>query len=163
MRTALLLIDFEDRFFSVSFQHAAREKYGAKFTNSNVNHIQQELLKLKENIQSGKHNEKHVGYDPTSEDVGHLLNLLAELIKRYKEQFALTAHPNPKLRNLVRQLREAGTKTSDELAKEALIKVLTLPQNPKQTRQQRIDAAAELKSMERALSNVQNATTTKGG
>lgn len=151
-RIGLVIADFELR-YTTTFKSVAEDFYGVKFTNSHVKHIKEKLHKLKENIQSGHYTHKSRGYDPTIEDVEHIENLLTELVNRYKQAFPLTAHPNPKIYDLLHHLREHELPDPKQIAKEALKETLNpTPDKPKkQTRKQRIEAAAKLKSMERSL------------
>ncbi|RYG08036.1 MAG: hypothetical protein EOO07_26320 [Chitinophagaceae bacterium] len=153
MRTGLIIADFEMR-FTTSFRHAAEVRYNVKFINSNLKHIREQLTKLKENIRSGNHNGKHVGYDPTSEDVEHIENLVIELTKRYNERLALTAHPNPKIYTLIHQLREAETQTPKEIVKEGLTELISPPEAEKGNSKENFDASVRAKSLERAINHL---------
>ena len=149
MKLGLLIADFESS-YSTSFQHTARVKYGVDFNTSNVDTLGLKLEELKEKVSTNQSNDVHVGFEITSDHVTHVINLLKQILGRYKETFN-TLPVNRKIYTINQRLREAETPSPKDIAKEVLGEILTPDMPAKKTRKERIKADAEAASKRRAL------------
>lgn len=148
MRIVLIIAAFELS-FTTSFKYTSQIKYNVEFTNSNVSSILVNLHELKNNILIGNHNDIHVGYDFTIEDVTYIENLIHNILTKYKELISI--NPPPKIYTLINQLKEADQQTIKEIAKEVIQEIINPQQPEKLTAKERIKADAKALSKKRAL------------
>lgn len=162
MQIGAIIADF-DMSFTTSFKYTAKVKYNVNFiTSSNVLLIKENLKILKANIQAGKTNDVHVGYDFTLQDVEHIEDLLNIMVNCYLEYFK-SIPPKRKMYTLIQQLKEVTNPTNQQIIKETIQELLTPQPKEKLSRKEQIKADAKLKSKERALNLIQKRSSKNKG
>lgn len=149
MRIGLVIADFESS-YSTSFQHTARVKYGVDFNTSNIDAIRLKLNDLKAKYELNQHNNVHVGYEITLEDIVHVQNLLNQISEKYREVYQVLP-PNMKIYTINQKLKETESPSASELAKQVLTEVLSPVKPDTLTKKEQIEADAKAISARRAL------------
>jgi hypothetical protein len=84
MRIGLIIAEFESS-FSSSFKHTARVQFNVDFDSSEIQNIIEKLKLLKNNIETGRSIEIHVGWQMDIKHVHMLESLLNQILDKYEE------------------------------------------------------------------------------
>jgi hypothetical protein len=84
MRIGLIIAEFESS-FSSSFKHTARVQFNVDFDSSEIQNIIEKLKLLKNNIETGRAIEIHVGWQMDIKHVHMLESLLNQILDKYEE------------------------------------------------------------------------------
>ena len=113
MEINLILKEFESGFGS-SFMHTSRVNYDVDFNNSNIWDVKEKLEILHARVESGKSNNKHVGWPMDIKHLELLQNCLEKIIDKYKSIFSVEPPRDMKFRDIDRILRYITLKESNE-------------------------------------------------
>ena len=153
MSIGLIIADFESS-FSSSFQHTARVKYDVDFNTSAIVDITEKLTDLKGRVENKQGKPVHVGLEISMDHVNTVILRLSQIRAKYIELFGIV-NTNQKIYDMNRKIRDAVSKSPEDIAREVVKEILSAPKPAKKSQKDRIKEAADVFSKQRALKAIQ--------